>query len=206
MDVVRRAPTGSILLLKGIRFYSKIIECASRSNWSHVVIVVQDWDNRPGETFILESSRDCAPLYDLLTEKVVDDGVRLVPVDAFLKSVEKELVVLRRLFVCNADIVQTMTCNLARELAGRRWERNIVSQVVMAWYDGPGGATRQDLSSVFCSELATELYMRAGLVPRDLPSSEYITADFGVDGPIDHAVASRGHSLSNYVVVQHEQK
>lgn len=190
-------------MLKGNRFYSKLIECACHSNWSHVVTIVKNWDGDPDKTFVFESSHDCSPVYDVLTKKEVHDGVRLVDVDAFLESVKTELVVLRTLFTCNTDAMQKATCELAHEVIGRQYEQSTV-QLVKSWYDGPGGATTQDLQSIFCSELVAELYMRANLIPRDSPSSEYTPADFAVDGHVDRAVASSGHSLSNYVLVQRE--
>jgi hypothetical protein len=40
------------------------------------------------------------------------------------------------------------------------------------------GINKEDLSSLFCSELVAEAYQKMGLLTEQLPSNEYIPKDF----------------------------
>lgn len=198
MDAIALADTGSILLMKGNHFYSRVIEWACHSDWSHVAVIVQGWGNDK-RTFILESNHSEHYLHDTLTNKEAYDGVRLVDANKLLKLRKGDLIVLRKLVPPTSDIYRT-TCDFAREMAGRKYERKRM-QLVKSWYDGPGGEARQDLSMLFCSELVAELYMRAGLIQRKLPASEYTPADFGMRRNVEKDVARSGHCLTQCILI-----
>ena len=51
-------------------------------------------------------------------------------------------------------------------------------QLLKSVNDGPFGHNKEDLSSIFCSELVAEAYQCLGLLGDEKPCSEYIPADF----------------------------
>ena len=50
---------------------------------------------------------------------------------------------------------------------------------------GAGGASDEDLSSLFCSELVAEAYQRIGLLGDSVPSSEYTPGDFAAHSRLE---------------------
>jgi hypothetical protein len=63
-------------------------------------------------------------------------------------------------------------------MRGRPYERS-THEMMLSVYDGPLGRNRrEDLSSLFCSELVAAAYQRMGLLPPDPPSNEYTPKDF----------------------------
>jgi hypothetical protein len=65
------------------------------------------------------------------------------------------------------------------EVRGRPFEKSVLTQIKAALDDGIGlGHNEEDLSSLFCSELIAETYQRLGLLGDELPSAEYVPADF----------------------------
>ena len=69
---------------------------------------------------------------------------------------------------------------LRRELVGVPFERNIW-EMMASEFKNRVIPYREDLSSVFCSELVAECYKVLGLLGQDLPSNIYSPADFSAD-------------------------
>lgn len=67
--------------------------------------------------------------------------------------------------------------NFRHEISGRPYETNKI-ELLKAAYDGLFGDNKEDLSSLFCSELIAEAYQKMGLLTEKLPSNEYIPKDF----------------------------
>jgi hypothetical protein len=63
------------------------------------------------------------------------------------------------------------------EVSGRKYETNKI-ELLKAAYEGIFGENKEDLSSLFCSELVAEAYQKMGLLTEELPSNEYIPKDF----------------------------
>jgi len=69
------------------------------------------------------------------------------------------------------------------EIKGRNYEESKV-ELMRSAYDGFLGDNKEDLSSVFCSELVAEALQRIGVLKEHdedggYPSNEYTPADFG---------------------------
>jgi len=165
--------TGDIVLFSGKGGASAGIKWATFSRWSHVgmVVVLPEYDL----VTVWESST-IATLPDLDTN-TPNKGVQLVPLSARLDQYDGDIAVrqLQNVEFSTDDIRSLM--QLRRELAGRKYEEEKIQLLKAAW-DYTFGRNTEDLSSLFCSELVAEAYQRLGLLDPDMPSNEYVPADF----------------------------
>jgi hypothetical protein len=165
--------TGDVVLFSGKGGISAGIKWLTLSRWSHVgmIIVLPEYD------FVtVWESTTLSSLVDLDT-KVPHKGVQLVPLSSRLEGYDGEVAVRQLQGVdFNADDVKNLM-QLRRELAGREYEEDKV-ELIKAAYDGPLGRNKEDLSSLFCSELVAEAYQRLGLLNDEKPSNEYTPSDF----------------------------
>ncbi|MGQ9499456.1 MAG: hypothetical protein ACUVQ6_03695 [Dissulfurimicrobium sp.] len=67
--------------------------------------------------------------------------------------------------------------NFRHEVSGRPYETSKI-ELLKAAYDGLFCDNKEDLSSLFCSELVAEAYQKMGLLPKNPPANEYIPKDF----------------------------
>ena len=88
---------------------------------------------------------------------------------------------------------------LRKEWMGRPYEKNMVQLAVSAI--NPSDVflslfqnTREDLSSLFCSELVAAAYQRMELIKDDRPSNTYTPDDFSSSR--DHKILCEGVQLS----------
>jgi len=51
-------------------------------------------------------------------------------------------------------------------------------ELIRSSWDGWGGLNKENLDSIFCSELVAEAYQRIGILNKRLPSNEYTPQDF----------------------------
>ena len=143
-----RFDTGDIILFNNSHVLSYGTKFFTRSQWDHVAIVIR-WYN--GELRLLESTSDV--------------GVAVYKFDKrlqFLKTVSK--VGVRRLNYKRTPEMMDGMYRLLDEMLGRPFEKDMMKLVRAA-----GGVrnNEQDLSSVFCSELAAEAYKRMGVFKDD---------------------------------------
>jgi hypothetical protein len=165
--------TGDIVLFSGKGGASAGIKWATFSRWSHVgmVVVLPEYDL----VTVWESST-VATLRDLDTN-APNKGVQLVPLSTRLEQYDGEIAVRQLVDVeFSADDIRSLM-QLRRELAGRKYEEDKIQLIKAAW-DYTFGRNKEDLSSLFCSELVAEAYQRLGLLDPDTPSNEYVPADF----------------------------
>ncbi|MEO0966166.1 MAG: hypothetical protein AAFY08_13740 [Planctomycetota bacterium] len=171
--------TGDILLFAGEDKFSQGIRLVTGGIWSHVAMVVVL--ELPGEQTMVAAweSTTLSPVKDLWSGKE-HKGVSLVSLsDRVAKQVGR--IAVRPL---SDPIDEPMEAALweARKLMARRpYERDFI-ELAKSAYDGPFGTNREDLSSVFCSELVAEAYQGMALLP-DVedggpPSNEYTPRDF----------------------------
>lgn len=172
----RSLKTGDLLLFSGKSLASDSIKWATFSPWSHVGLVLR----LPEHPFtcLWEASPDA----DLpcLDRGLPAPGAQLVPLEERLQRYPGS-VGLRRLQGTRLRLKDlTALQGLRRQLTGRPYERNLL-ELAAAAYDGPGGAQKENLASLFCSELVAEAYQALGLLgggTRQRPSNEYTPADF----------------------------
>ncbi len=167
------AATGDMLLFSGRGIASVGIKVGTRSPWSHIGTAVRmdEWD------FLAswESTLMCE-LADL-ESGFVRRGVMLVPLAARVITYDGEVAV-RRLRDRLSEDEREVLRDFRQEVKGRPYEKSWV-ELVKAGYDGPFGKNTQDLSSLFCSELFVEPWIRMGRIDEGLPANEYVPGDFG---------------------------
>lgn len=165
--------TGDIILFSGQGLISTGIKVGTGSKWSHVgmIIRLQEFDMvAVWESTTLKTIKDSKTgtyvkgvqinqLRDRIIQYGGDIAVRHLEDVEFTQDDMSKLSVLRR------------------DLTGRPYQKGIL-ELIKAAYDGPGGANKEDLSSIFCSELVAEAYQTLGLLDENIASSDYVPADF----------------------------
>ncbi len=167
------------LLFSGKGGISDGIKFFTLSKYSHVGMVYRFEDPRDprGSVFCWESTTLC-DLKDAETGKLTK-GVQRVELSerlerCFSKGYE---ISVRQLSQALTDNMVRVLNDFRHEVSGRPYETNKI-QLLKAAYDGIFGDNKEDLSSLFCSELVAEAYQKMGLLTERLPSNEYIPKDF----------------------------
>lgn len=197
-DQIRRSiKTGDIVLFSGKGAVSEWIKRFSRSKWSHVGMALRayDWD-----MLLLWESTTLTSVADVEAGRVVR-GVQLVPLSERLKTYPGKIAV-RHLSQEIAALMWGRLLRFRKRVSGRPYEKNYI-QLIKAAYDGPFGENKEDLSSLFCSELVAEAYQQMGLLadgPKDLPSNEYTPRDFSAEARQPLKLL-RGYSLGKEILV-----
>ena len=167
--------TGDVLLFSGKGFASagikRILGCA----WSHVALVVRSAAS--GRPLVLEST-PCRDLIDVLTGETTG-GVRLVGLSERLASFDGTIAV-RRLDPALAPAQIERLMGVLRQLHGRPYERRWL-ELLLSVSDRVE-RPRENLASLFCSELIAEILQGIGLLDEvgreGLPSNEYTPHHF----------------------------
>ncbi len=165
--------TGDIVLFRGQSLFSRVIQRATRSPWSHVAMVMR----LPEYDFLaLWESTGLSSVPDILSHEP-RRGVRLVPLSERVRAYQGAIAVRRLEGVTLGSNERHALMELRKELRGRPYEQSLVDLARAAW-DGAAGSNVEDLSSLFCSELVAEAFQRLGLLGDGVPSAEYTPADF----------------------------
>jgi hypothetical protein len=96
----------------------------------------------------------------------------------------------------NNDMLLALN-NFRHEVSGRPYEKDKI-ELLKAAYDGIFGDNKEDLSSLFCSELVAEVYQKMGLLTEKLPSNEYIPKDFSTEKSLSLEL---GYSLQKEIAI-----
>jgi hypothetical protein len=171
--------TGDILLFGGKGGISDGIKFFCVSKWSHVGMVYKfDSPTDPrGSLFCWESTTLC-DIEDADTGKLTK-GVQRVELSerlerCFAKGYDIAVRPLNRLL--SVDMQRDLDA-FRHEVSGRPYEKSKL-ELIKSLYDGVLGKNKEDLSSLFCSEMVAEAYQRMGLLSEDKPSNEYTPKDF----------------------------
>lgn len=182
MDICSQCKTGDIVLFScKDNFFSIAIQLMTHSKWSHVGMVLRD--HKKSATYLWESTT-LSNLKDA-TDNTFKKGVQLVLLNERIKNYDGEIAI-RQLKGINIDNnsknLQQLT-QLQQELKNRPYEKHKLEllHAVIDRFDGVN-RNKEDLSSVFCSELVAEAYQRLGLLDELKPSNEYIPKDFSEKG------------------------
>lgn len=170
---------GDILLFSGNAFFSNVIKLFTRSHWSHVGIVVRNYEN--DTLYCLES--DESPLCAGETKT----GVRLTELHHRIEVYPGEVGV-RHLHMQNKEGNLAQYLNVLAKInefhdsiKGIEYEKHYLD-LFRAVYEGPWGKNHGDMSSLFCSELVAACLMNAGILGMgDMFDSadEYTPSDLG---------------------------
>jgi hypothetical protein len=164
------------VLFAGDSPVSRLIRLASGGDWSHVAMVLRLPTIFPG--VLLWESTTLSDIPDL-ESRLPTRGVQLVPMSQRLASYHGRVAV-RRLTPRPTPAMVHALARRRAQLSRRAYEQHRL-QLLRAAYDGLGGNNREDLSTVFCSELVAEAYQAMALLPEPpagRPSNEYTPVDF----------------------------
>ncbi|WP_257297113.1 YiiX/YebB-like N1pC/P60 family cysteine hydrolase [Endozoicomonas sp. YOMI1] len=165
--------TGDVVLFSGKGAFSDIIKYGTLSKWSHVGMIL----NIPEYDFLTVWESTTLNNIKDLESGVPRKGVQLVPLSNRVQKYSGDISV-RQLKGCDLpENSLRMLMELRKELRGKEYEKSKI-ELFKSAYDGPFGHNKEDLSSIFCSELVAEAYQRLGLVTEEKPSNEYTPADF----------------------------
>ncbi|NQV35406.1 MAG: hypothetical protein HQ515_22120 [Phycisphaeraceae bacterium] len=164
--------TGDIVLFSGKGGISTGIKWFTDSKWSHVGMVLRlpEWD-----AVLLWESTTLGNIADVESGKE-HKGVQLVPLSERIQKYQGEASI-RLLDIERTPEMLKKLSLLRAEVKGRQYEKHKI-ELFKAAYDGPFGANREDLSSLFCSEMVAEAYQRMGLLSEKKASNEYTPRDF----------------------------
>ena len=166
--------TGDILLFSGKGVISSMIQWFTRSQWSHVAMVIRSQEL---DMLLSWESTTLSKVKDIRsgTEK---QGVQLVALSDRIYTYEGTIAI-RQLKGVEVDPARMRELQLFRdEVKNRPYEESKI-ELAKSAYDGPGGHNEEDLSSLFCSELIAEAYQRMGFLSNTISSNEYTPANFG---------------------------
>ena len=156
--------TGDMVLFGGRGAISRGIKRFTRSKWSHIgmVLFVEEWD-----MVCLWESTTLSTIPDLLTG-TRRAGVQLVPLSQRMEEYDGEIAF--RL-VGRPPRDQELDGFLAfRKMVSRRgYEKSYIELLGVAF----GWNKRENLSTVFCSELVAESYQSLGWLSDARPSNAY---------------------------------
>ena len=170
--------SGDIVLFRGRGIISGLILlfcslCSrrfKRTKYSHIGMIVVD----AGRVMIFES-----------TTLFGSDGVQLNPLSERLQTYKGKVFV-RRLICERDERFCGILSRLVSELLGRPYEKDLVELMGAAskiahLFNGH----KSDLSSVFCSELVSEIFKREGFLSQSIPPNEYSPEDYDFGGKVD---------------------
>ena len=174
--IERSLQTGDLLLFSGKGFASAGIKWLLGSTWSHVGLVVRPagHDARP----LLWEATPCTDLVDVITGRPAG-GARLVSLHARLDTFPGAVAV-RRLSKRLDALQRARFARVLRQLHGRPYEKRWL-ELLLAVSERID-LSRENLTTLFCSELVAETYQRIGLLDDvaqgGLPSNEYTPRHF----------------------------
>jgi len=192
-DIRDRLKTGDILLFSGKSRISEGIKFFSKSKWSHVGMVYRFYSplDPQGSIFCWESTTLC-DVKDADTGKLTK-GVQRVELSERLERcfANGYEIVVRPLTNPLDDAMVTALNAFRHEVSGRPYEKHLI-ELIKSLYEGFFGESKEDLSSLFYSELVAEGYQRMGLLPEAPGSNEYTPKDFSSE---KNLCLERGYGL-----------
>ena len=165
--------TGDIVLFSGTGFISRMIQIVTRSEFSHVgmVVRVEEWD-----MLLLFESTTLSKIKHVETGKRTQ-GVQLVSLSERIKSYKADKVMFRQLKgVVRSQEMRDTFRKFRQEVKGRPYEKS-KWELFCSAYDWIGGKNKKNLLSLFCSELVAEMFQRWGLLISDENSLTYTASN-----------------------------
>lgn len=181
-DIRNQLKTGDIILFSGKGGISHGIKFFTLSKWSHVGMVykIEDPLDAKGSVFCWESTM-LADLNDADTGRLTM-GVQRIELSERLErcfASGYEISIRPLSNPLTDDMVRALN-DFRHEVSGRPYEKDKI-ELLNAAYDGLFGENKEDLSSLFCSELVAEAYQRMKLLTEITPSNEYTPKDFSTE-------------------------
>lgn len=198
-DIRDQLKTGDILLFSGKGGISEGIKFFTVSKWSHVGMVYRFDDPRDvnGSIFCWESTTLC-DLKDADTGKLTK-GVQRVELSERLERCFAngyEISVRQLSKALTDDMIRSLN-EFRHDVSGRPYEKDKI-ELLKSAYDGIFGENKEDLSSLFCSELLAEAYQRMGLITKHISSNEFTPKDFSSEKKL---TLEFGYALENEIAI-----
>lgn len=181
--IIPKLQTGDLVLFSGATSSGAIIKFFDRAQFSHIGIITRT--KYSSQVLVWEASTNKAGLVDVESGKV-RRGVELLPLKNKIFSGWYNRVAIRQLTGIEDDKRQEIYEELLKfrkEVQGRPYEKN-KSELILSAIDFQEDYlsflrnTKEDLSSLFCSELVAAAYQRMGLLDDKRLSNEYTPDDF----------------------------
>jgi hypothetical protein len=165
--------TGDLVLYGGKSSLCRRIQRLTGSSWSHVAMLIKVESH---DLVLIWEATSAADMADVETGRV-GPGVRLTLFSEWVARYP-EVIAVRRLAAKRTPEMMAAFGAFRREMAGRPYEKKRM-QLLRSGLHGPLSRNKkEDLSSVFCSELVAATYQRMGLLPTKPPSNAYTPKDF----------------------------
>lgn len=180
--------TGDVVLFRGrgiisglILLFCRLFNRFKGVKFSHIGMVVVD----SGRVMIFESTTlfGCDSTYP--NPLSGSDGVQLNPLSERLQTYKGKVFI--RQLICERGrfFEQTISDSLV-ELLGRPYEKSLIELMgaaaeIINLFDGH----KSDLSTIFCSELISEIFKRQRFLSQSIPPNEYNPSDYDFGGRVD---------------------
>lgn len=185
--------SGDIVLYGGDTPQCVRLKKLMRSRWSHVGLVLRP--DPEGEPLLWEATG--TPGMPDLVDGTNEGGVQLVRLEEWIARYGGDIAV-RRLMVDRSLEMEQAFRAFFTKVHGRPYERTHTQAIRAPFAGFLLRNRREDLSTLFCSELVAAAYQRVGLLPRDPPSNTYTPRHFGAEGEMKLLGAAR---LDDEVVI-----
>jgi hypothetical protein len=171
-EIRTKIDTGDIFLFSGKGFISAGIKLLTKSKWSHLGMALRlpEYD-----TVLIWESTTLNDLLDVETGKA-RKGVQLNLLSERIRTYDGK-VGYRKLIAHKTPGMLKELLDFRKEVKNRPYEKSEL-ELIRSAYDGYFGKNKENLSSLFCSELVAEAYQRMNLLSEALPSNEYTPKDF----------------------------
>lgn len=192
--------TGDVLLFSGKSKISEGIKFFTLSKWSHVGMVYRfESELDPKGSIFCWESTSIGNVADADTGKLTK-GVQRVELSERLERcfAEGYEISVRPLSKPLTDDMVRALNAFRHEVSGRPYEKNKLELIKSAW-DSILGANKEDLSSLFCSEMVAEAFQRMGLLTEDMFSNEYTPKDFSSEKRL---ILKLGYGLGNEIAIE----
>ncbi|MCB1885938.1 MAG: hypothetical protein KDG89_18480 [Geminicoccaceae bacterium] len=167
--------TGDLVLFAGRGGVSAWIRWFTRSPWTHIGMVVRQ---EPMDSLFVWESTTLSTAKDV-SSGALRRGVQLAGLRERILAYDGEIAV-RRLSRGLGRRRLARLGVLRNQFAGRPYEESKL-ELLKAAADILLPENREDLTSLFCSELVAEAYQTMGLLDERKPSNEYVPGDFAAD-------------------------
>ena len=159
---------GDLILFQGKTVQQRCLRCITKATYDHVAIVIKNHGSRHNfrvpKTSVLEATGAGVKRYDLHCWCYA----RGIMANRFSK------VVYRNLLCKRTPQMRRELHAYGHQMEGRGYDRDPTSYI----FGYLGIHQREDLSTLFCSELVAAAYQRLGFLNRDKAPAAYFPADF----------------------------
>lgn len=176
--------TGDILLFRGTEGFSKLIKVSSISIFSHVMMVVREPSEDVRKAYgISKDEKEKVFVFesDSEIEQHEGGGVQLIPLRKWIELTQTyyhdnkdTLLCWRKLVDFDLKPVEKEFDEFLISMAGKFYKKN-KTQLAKALFEWN---KKEDLESIFCSELVAAAYKVMKLIPQNKKSNNYVPRDF----------------------------